>query len=191
MGCGIEPRKIIRRRGRGFSFARRQHVRHRYARCCRPVGVEEHITCKRSASEAGRSCVRPWARKGSRPASGRRGAVADDVRAQEVELCHSSFETGEQSRGVDLDGGAGGAKGRGRGDCEAAKHDPDTVPDLGVSQVLSRCGSTSPLFPKVGTVCGKAARTGLCGGREVTRVPTAPTMNAPKAPCSARNAIML
>src|SRR5262245_19329025 len=44
----------------------------------------------------------------------------------------------------------------------------------GVSHVLSRCGSTSPFFPKVGTVCGKAARTGLCGGREVIRVPTAP-----------------
>jgi hypothetical protein len=25
----------------------------------------------------------------------------------------------------------------------------------------------------VGAVCGKAARTDLCGGREVTRVPTA------------------
>jgi hypothetical protein len=33
MGCGIEPRKIRHRRGREFSFARRQHVRHRYARC--------------------------------------------------------------------------------------------------------------------------------------------------------------
>jgi putative tryptophan/tyrosine transport system substrate-binding protein len=33
VGCGIEPRKIRHRRGRGFSFARRQHVRHRYARC--------------------------------------------------------------------------------------------------------------------------------------------------------------
>ena len=28
-------------------------------------------------------------------------------------------------------------------------------------------------IPKVGAVCGKAARTDLCGGREVTRVPTA------------------
>ena len=46
---------------------------------------------------------------------------------------------------------------------------------ISVSHVLSRCGSTSPLRPKVGTVCGKAARTGLCGGREVTRVPTAPS----------------
>jgi hypothetical protein len=29
MGCGIEPRKIRHHRGRGFSFARRHHVRHR------------------------------------------------------------------------------------------------------------------------------------------------------------------
>src|SRR5215472_1907174 len=61
MGCGIEPRKMIRRRGRGFSFARRQHVRHRYARCCRPAGVKGHITCKGIASEPGRSRVWPSA----------------------------------------------------------------------------------------------------------------------------------
>jgi hypothetical protein len=30
--------------------------------------------------------------------------------------------------------------------------------------------------PEVGAVCGKAARTALCGGREVTRVPTASTI---------------
>jgi hypothetical protein len=29
MGCGIEPRKVRHCRGRGFLFARRQHVRHR------------------------------------------------------------------------------------------------------------------------------------------------------------------
>src|SRR5258708_33103526 len=34
-------------------------------------------------------------------------------------------------------------------------------------------GTVSPLTPEVGAVCGKAARTDLCGGREVTRVPTA------------------
>src|SRR5262249_5189126 len=59
MGCGIEPRKIRYRRGRGFLFARRQHVRRRYARCCRPAGVVGHITCKGIASEAGRSRVWP------------------------------------------------------------------------------------------------------------------------------------
>jgi hypothetical protein len=30
-----------------------------------------------------------------------------------------------------------------------------------------------PVGPEVGAVCGKAACTDLCGGREVTRVPTA------------------
>jgi hypothetical protein len=30
-----------------------------------------------------------------------------------------------------------------------------------------------PSIPEVGAVCGKAACTDLCGGREVTRVPTA------------------
>ena len=34
---------------------------------------------------------------------------------------------------------------------------------------------TLPFGPEVGAVCGKAARTDLGGGREVTRVPTAKT----------------
>jgi hypothetical protein len=34
-------------------------------------------------------------------------------------------------------------------------------------------GIEVPSIPEVGAVCGKAARTDLCGGREVTRVPTA------------------
>src|SRR5712691_1642352 len=33
--------------------------------------------------------------------------------------------------------------------------------------------SGAPVGPEVGAVCGKAARTDLCGGRGVTRVPTA------------------
>src|SRR5262245_44030083 len=46
-----------------------------------------------------------------RSASGRRGAVADDVLSREVRLCHSSWEADEQ-RGLDRSG-AGGAKGGG------------------------------------------------------------------------------
>src|SRR4249919_970179 len=46
---------------------------------------------------------------GRRPASGRRGAVADDVRAGEVRLGHTSEEACEQGRAT---GGVGGAKGR-------------------------------------------------------------------------------
>jgi hypothetical protein len=34
-------------------------------------------------------------------------------------------------------------------------------------------GKSLPSIPEVGAVCGKAARTDLRGGREVTRVPTA------------------
>jgi hypothetical protein len=35
------------------------------------------------------------------------------------------------------------------------------------------CGKHLPFGPEVGAVCGKAARTDLCGGCEVTRIPTA------------------
>src|SRR5215472_12152755 len=38
-----------------------QYVRCRYARRCHPAGVEEHVTRKRNAPEAGRSRVRPLA----------------------------------------------------------------------------------------------------------------------------------
>src|SRR6266498_3870807 len=59
-------------------------------------------------------------------ASGRRGAVADDARAREVGLRHSSCEAGEQSGANRC--GAGGAKGGGRGECGPAKHVPDAGP---------------------------------------------------------------
>ena len=52
-----------------------------------------------------------------------------------------------------------GAKGGGRGECELAKHGPGTVPGnrvTGAEAHTARCD-----------------RTDLCGGREVTRVPTA------------------
>src|ERR1700738_1414650 len=67
------------------------------------------------------------------PASGRRGAVADDARAREVGLCHSSWEADEQSgaiRGGEVRRGAarcgaGGAKGGDQEECGPAKHVPD------------------------------------------------------------------
>src|SRR5712671_6380620 len=63
-------------------------------------------------------------------ASGRRGAVADDARAREVGLRHSSCEAGEQSgapccgaiRGGGIRSGAGGAKGGDQGKCGPANH---------------------------------------------------------------------
>src|SRR6516225_981058 len=52
--------------------------------------------------------------------SGKRGAVADDIRAWEVEPCHSSGEAEQSTTGFGYCGGVGGAKGRGQGECEPA-----------------------------------------------------------------------
>ena len=73
---------------------------------------------------------------------------------------------------------SGGAKGGGRGQCESAKHGPGTVPG---NRVTGAEAHTAPCeniakrrhAPEVGAVCPNWARTDLCGGREVTRVPTA------------------
>src|SRR6201982_1499554 len=46
---------------------RRQHVRHRYARCRRSAGVEVPITSERNASEPERSHVRPQAAEPTGP----------------------------------------------------------------------------------------------------------------------------
>src|SRR5881227_1701100 len=64
--------------------------------------------------------------RGWRSASGRRGAEADDARAREVGRGHSSVEAGEPSGAIC--GEAGGAKGRGQGECGPAKHAPDAEP---------------------------------------------------------------
>src|SRR6266704_2282907 len=62
----------------------------------------------------------------SRAASGRPEAVADDERGEEVRLADSTCEAGEQSGTPRC--GAGGAKGGGQGECEPAKHAPDSEP---------------------------------------------------------------
>src|SRR5216684_3457732 len=90
----------------------------------RPAGVEGHITCTRIASETGISRVWPPLSSGvcrvRRSASERRGAVADDARAREVGLRHSSC-------------GAGGAKDGDQGKCGPAKHVPGAEPDKRVT----------------------------------------------------------
>ena len=50
---------------------------------------------------------------------------------------------------------------------------------ISVSQMLARIRQHIVAVDTQGggTVCGKAARTDLCGGREATRVPTATTAN--------------
>src|SRR5262249_7773746 len=61
-----------------------------------------------------------------RSASGRHVAVADDIRMREVGRGHSSWEAGEQGGAIPC--GAGGAKGRGQGECRPATHALDPVP---------------------------------------------------------------
>src|SRR6202045_4920628 len=76
-----------------------------------------------------------------RSASGRRGAVADDARAWEVGLRHSSCEAGEQSGAIRC--GAGGAKGGDQGECGSAQHAPDSEPHKGVTGAVLHTESYS------------------------------------------------
>ena len=122
----------------------------------------------------GRSRDRPLGNR-RRSASGRRGAVADDVRSREVRPCHSSWEADEQS---DYSrSGAGGGKGGGQGECEPAKHGPGTEPDKPCHRRRNASGEPPSApnrhSPKAGAVCGNSARTDLSGGRSVMIVPTA------------------
>jgi hypothetical protein len=172
MGCGIEPRKEEFCGGRDARNRRRQHVRHRYARCRRSAGVEGHITSERSASEPERSHVRPQAaeptgphREGEEPKpmmhgheksdsaivatkppnkAGRPAAEAVERRAEAKENANRCRTCRTQCR-------------------ESVSPTPERVRKAEASRQTS----------EVGAVCRKAARTVLCGGRPVMGVPTA------------------
>jgi hypothetical protein len=60
-----------------------------------------------------------------------------------------------------------------KGDAGEQKHVPDTESGERVTGLWLVYGKLLPSIPEVGAVCGKAACTDLCGGREATRVPTA------------------
>ena len=79
-------------------------------------------------------------------------------------------------------GGVGGAKGQGQGKYAPAKHALDSEPGSRVTGAGPHTASIRRHTPEVGAVCGKAACTDLCGGREVTRVPTA-NCSFGHAPC--------
>jgi hypothetical protein len=82
-----------------------------------------------------------------------------------------SWEADKQSGAIRS--GVGGAKGGDQGECGPIKHAPDSEPDKRDTGCWLAYGNILPSIPEVGAVCGKAARTDLGGGREVTRVPTA------------------
>src|SRR5450759_2117843 len=63
------------------------------------------------------------------------------------------------------------------GECESAKHGPGTVPGNRVTGAEAHTEfreniTTRRYTPEVGAVSPNRDRTDLCGGREVTRVPT-------------------
>src|SRR5215468_4920908 len=65
--------------------------------------------------------------------------------------------------------GVGGAKGGGQGECAPAKHVLDSEPGSRVTGAGAYTASNCRHTPEVGAVCGKAARTVLCGGRAMKR----------------------
>src|SRR5262249_17154656 len=100
----------------------------------------------------------------------------DDARTREVGHRHSSYEAGEQSERAHCGGiyrgkrsGVGGAKGGGQGECAPAKHALDSEPGSRVTGAGAYTASNCRHTPEVGAVCGKAARTVLCGGRAMKR----------------------
>ena len=99
---------------------------------------------------------------------------ADDERTREVGPSSSSYEAGEQGGAIRR--GAGGAKGWDQGECEPAGHGPDAEPGKRVTGAGAHTSNRKAICrhsPEVGAVCGKAARTDLCGGRGAISVPTA------------------
>src|ERR1039457_5012426 len=174
----IEPRKypLLGRRRR--SADGRQHVWARYRE--RPDGPawSKTLACAEvPCAGTGRPHVRPQARCRSGPyREGANKAEAGDPRTGGVSPRNSSGEAAEQGGAIRC--GAGGAKGGGRGECEPAKHGPDSEPGNRVTGVGAHTARHENIAkrrhtPEVGAVCPNWARTDLCGGRAVMRVPTA------------------
>src|SRR5207245_9805789 len=117
------------------AYGGRQSIRarHRERRTTRRGQRPWHVQTLLAREPGSRD--RPFGNR-RRSASGRRGAVAGDARSREVRLCHSSWEADEQS-GPDRSG-AGGAQGGGQGECEPAKHAPDSEPGKRVTRAGAR-----------------------------------------------------
>src|SRR3981081_3028981 len=94
-------------------------------------------------------------------------------RGRGFSFARSSWEADEQSGAAPCRAicgganrsGAGGANGGDQGECGPAKHAPDAEPGKRVTGAGTHTEGLCRHTPKVGAVCGKAARTVLCGGR--------------------------
>ncbi len=132
-------------------------------------------------------------------ASGRRGAEADDARTREVGPRHSSWEVGEQS-GAPLRSNPRGSQpqrsrwsqGRGPRGMRTGKARTGLSARLACHRRRNACGNCLPFGPEVGAVCGKAARTVLCGGRAMKRasLPLQWRMSVPAQSSPKRSALV-
>src|SRR6516225_815348 len=144
----IEPRKLKPGCRRCFERGRQHEQAHHRERPLDPAWSKNLACADAPCAGTGRSRDRPFGRR-RRSASGRRGAVADDARSREVRLCHSSWEADEQS---DPDrSGAGGAKGGGQGECEPAKHAPDSEPGKRVPRAGAHTANALPSHTRGGS----------------------------------------
>ena len=171
-----------------FLCSRTQHEQDRYARYCHSAGVEEHITRERIASEAGRSRVWPSTddaggphREGEEPKPMMHGRGKSDEAVVAVKPANKA-----ERSAAELVEPRAEAKGNAGQQCTCRAQNR-----ISVSPALVSIRQAFAVRPEAGAVCGKAARTDLCGGREVTRVPTATahaenvrsSLNVGSAPC--------
>src|SRR5689334_3954668 len=189
MGCGIEPRKEEFCRGRDARNRRRQHVRHRYARCRRSAGAEGHITSERNASEPERSHVWPQAaeptgphREGEEPKPMMHGHEKSDSAIVATKPPNKAGSPAAEA--VER-----------RAEAKESTNRCHTCRTQGRESVSHGAGArtegreASRQTSEVGAVCGKAARTVLCGGRSVMGFPTAIVLGVP-LPAAAGDAIL-
>ena len=143
----------------------------RHARHCRPAGVQEHITRERIASEAGIS--RDWPsvsrerdgphREGEEPTPAMYGGEKSDRAIVAMKPVNKAERSAAES-----------VERRARSEGSAVQRYTRVGRSAGVgAPIAGLLRVVDPPLPKVGAVCGKAARTDLCGGRSAMSVPTA------------------
>jgi len=134
------------------------------------AGVEEPITRKKIVSEPGRSRVWPPAkeaggphREGDEPKPMMHGGGKSDEAIVAMKPANKAERSATESveRRAEAKGNAG----------QQSTFRAQSRADA--SQALERIRQSRRHSPKVGAVCGKAARTVLCGGRSAMSVPTA------------------
>src|SRR5664280_344608 len=166
--------------------SRRQHVRHRYARGRRSAEVEDPITHKGITSEPGRSHVRPAAanrlgphREGEEPKPMMHEHGKSDTAIGAAKPTNKAGRPAAEpvERRAGTEGNAGQHSTR------RAQYRESVSQALGhIRQIAKR--ALRRQTPEVGAVCGKSARTDLCGGRPVMDVPTAIPMGSVAKRCA-------